>query len=108
MENHLVRQGMGVLADGLKAQATVQGVVQGGVEGVVRGSEDALHEAAMRRAFSQLKDPELATQDDLVVRRVEANRRYLSSQAAEDFEELQRLNELINSVNSGNINGGNS
>ena len=108
VENHLVRQGMGVLADGLKAQATVQGVVQGGVEGVVRGSEDALHEAAMRRAFSQLEDPELATQDDLVVRRVEANRRYLSSQAAEDFEELQRLNDLINSVNSGNINGGNS
>jgi DNA primase len=98
VENHLVRQGMGVLAQRLQTQTVVQGVLQGAAEGAFRTSGEAAHEAAWRRAMAQLHDPEHVATGDLKARRDEALKRYLDGGAHDDWEELQRLNGLIRSA----------
>jgi DNA primase len=98
VENHLVRQGMGVLAQRLQTQTVVQGVLQGAAEGAFKTSGEAAHEAAWRRAMAQLLDPEHVATGDLKARRDEALKRYLDGGAHDDWEELQRLNGLIRSA----------
>jgi DNA primase len=100
VESHLVRQGMGVLFGQLLNQTVVQGVVHGVAEGAFAGSNDAVHEAAWRRAMAQLHDPDQLAHGDLKARRDESFKRYLDGGAHEDWDELQRVNGLIRSASA--------
>jgi DNA primase len=95
VENHLVRQGLSMLAERLMSQTGVQAVTHGVAEGTISGSDDAIHEAAWRRAVAQLHDPETPAYGELKHRRDAALKRYLDGGAHEDWDELQRVNGLI-------------
>jgi DNA primase len=100
VENHLVRQGLSMLAERLTAQTGVQGVRTGVAEGAFAGSDEAIHEAAWRRTLAQLHDPEMPAHGDLKARRDAALKRYLDGGAHEDWDELQRVNGLIRSASA--------
>jgi DNA primase len=88
IENHLVRQGLGLLADRLKSQSVLLSDLKG------QADEEA-REALWLRTRAQLADPDLMGGDDLKARRDEALKRYLDGGAIEDWDELQRLNAEI-------------
>jgi len=88
IENHLVRQGLGVLAERLKTQSVLISDLKG------QADEEA-REALWLRTRAQLADPDLAGGDDLKTRRDEALKRYLDGGANEDWDELQRVNAEI-------------
>jgi DNA primase len=85
IENHLVRQGLGVLAERLKKQSVLISDLKG------QADEEA-REALWLRTRAQLADPDLVGADDLKTRREEALKRYLDGGANVDWDELQRLN----------------
>ncbi|MGQ0741805.1 MAG: DNA primase [Alphaproteobacteria bacterium] len=87
VENHLLKQGFGELAGRLKAQSIVRTALAGGDENALDGRA--------ARAIAQLRDPELPEQGDLKLQRDEALKRYLEDGAESDWEELQRLNDLL-------------
>jgi DNA primase len=86
LENHLSRQGMGVLVERLTAQRAIHSA------GAAHRTEA---ESLWLRAVAQLEDPDLLPEGDLKTRRDEVLRRYLDGGAAEDWDELQRLGEAI-------------
>ncbi|HYM18398.1 MAG TPA: DNA primase [Micropepsaceae bacterium] len=88
IENHLVRQGLGVLAERLKTQSVLISDLKG------QADEEA-REALWLRTRAQLADPDLVVGSDLKTRRDEALKRYLDGGAIEDWDELQRLNAEI-------------
>ncbi len=88
VENHLSKAGFGELVEQLKAQQVVRSALSGGMD-EERGEPRAV------RAIAQLRDPELPEQSDVKLQRDEALRRYLDAGADADWDELQRLNELL-------------
>ena len=88
VENHLVRQGLGVLAERLKTQSVLQSDLKG------QANEEA-REALWLRTRDQLADPDAAGIGDLKTRRDQALQRYLDGGAEADWDELQRLNGQI-------------
>ena len=91
VENHLVRQGMGALAERLRAQKVVQSDLKGQVD-------EAARNAIGERVLAQLRNVDLADHTELKAERDEALKRYLEGGANEDWDELQRLNGLIRSA----------
>jgi DNA primase len=87
VENDLIEQGFGELAGRLKAQTVVRTALAGGDENALEGRA--------ARAIAQLRDPEMPEQGELKLQRDEALRRYLEDGADSDWEELQRLNDLL-------------
>src|SRR5882672_7574700 len=85
VENHLVRQGLGVLAERLKTQSVLQSDLRG------QADEEA-REALWLRTRAQLADPDTSGIGDLKTRRDSALQRYLDGGSNEDWNELQRLN----------------
>jgi DNA primase len=90
VENHLVRQGLGVLAERLKTHSVLQSDLRG------QADEEA-REALWLRTRAQLADPDISGVGDLKIRRDQALQRYLDGGANEDWDELQRLNGEIRS-----------
>ncbi len=88
VENHLSRQGFGELVERLKAQKILAGALTGGPDEEQGGPRAA-------RAIAQLRDPVLPEQSELKLQRDEALKRYLERGAESDWDELQRLNDLI-------------
>ena len=88
VENHLSKQGFGELVEQLKKHQVVQSTLAGGMD-EERGEPRAV------RAIAQLRDPELPEQSDVKLQRDEALGRYLDAGADADWDELQRLNELL-------------
>ena len=92
VENHLVRQGLGVLAERLKTHSVLQSDLRG------QADEEA-REALWLRTRAQLADPDASGIGDLKARRDLALQRYLDGGANIDWDELQRLNgEIRNAV----------
>jgi DNA primase len=85
VENHLVRQGLGVLAERLKTHSVLQSDLRG------QADEEA-REALWLRTRAQLADPDTSSVGDLKARRDQALQRYLDGGANQDWDELQRLN----------------
>jgi len=85
VENHLVRQGLGVLAERLKTHSVLQSDLRG------QADEEA-REALWLRTRAQLADPDASGIGDLKARRDSALQRYLDGGANDDWDELQRLN----------------
>jgi DNA primase len=95
VENHLVRQGLGVLAERLKTHSVLQSDLRG------QADEEA-REALWLRTRAQLADPDASGIGDLKARRDSALQRYLDGGANVDWDELQRLNgEIRSSVEAG-------
>jgi DNA primase len=90
VENHLVRQGLGVLAERLKTHSVLQSDLRG------QADEEA-REVLWARTRAQLVDPDMSGIGDLKARRDEALQRYLDGGANQDWDELQRLNGEIRS-----------
>ena len=90
VENHLVRQGLGVLAERLKTHSVLQSDLRGQVDEEAR-------EALWLRTRAQLADPDASGIGDLNARRDVALQRYLDGGANIDWDELQRLNGEIRS-----------
>jgi DNA primase len=90
VENHLVRQGLGVLAERLKTHSVLQSDLRG------QADEEA-REALWLRTRAQLADPDASGIGDLKARRDLALQRYLDGGANIDWDELQRLNGEIRS-----------
>jgi DNA primase len=88
VENHLVRQGLGVLAERLKTQSVLQSDLRA-------QAGDQAREALWHRTRARLADPDASGVDDLKSRWAQAKQRYLDSGAQEDWDELQRLNGQI-------------
>jgi DNA primase len=92
VETHLVRQGMGGLANRLTAQLVVRTAMEG-------AADEAAQEAVWLEALARLRDPEcpasLLPEGDLKARRDEVLQRYLDQGSDEDWNELQRLIGLI-------------
>jgi DNA primase len=91
VENHLVRQGLGVLAERLKTHSVLQSDLRG------QADEEA-REALWLRTRAQLADPDASGIGDLKARRDSALQRYLDGGANDDWDELQRLNGEIRNV----------
>jgi DNA primase len=87
VENHLVRQGMGVLAERLQHQLAVRRIIEDSGES---GLDEAWH-----RAVAQLDDPDFSLHGELKTQRDAAFRRYLDGGGDADWDEVQRLNGLI-------------
>ncbi|HEY4264138.1 MAG TPA: hypothetical protein VGM72_02385, partial [Micropepsaceae bacterium] len=85
VENHLVRQGLGVLAERLKTHSVLQSDLRG------QADEEA-REVLWLRTRAQLADPDISGAGDLKARRDSALQRYLDGGANQDWDELQRLN----------------
>ena len=85
VENHLVRQGLGVLAERLQTHSVLQSDLKG------QADEDA-REALWLRTRAQLADPDSSGVGELKARRDQALQRYLDGGANQDWDELQRLN----------------
>src|SRR5262249_51149392 len=83
VENHLVRQGLGALAERLKTQSVLQSDLKG------QADEEA-REALWLRTRAQLADPDASGVGDLKIRRDQALQRYLDGGAEQDWDELQR------------------
>jgi DNA primase len=88
VENHLVRQGLGLLAERLTTQSVLQADLK------AQAGEQA-REALWLRTRAQLADPDASGVDDLKARRDQALQRYLDGGTNEDWDELQRLNGQI-------------
>jgi len=87
VENHLVRQGMGVLAERLRNQLAIRRVSEdSGEQGLIE---------AWRRAVAQVEDPDFNRHGELKTQRDAAFRRYLDGGKDTDWDEVQRLNGLI-------------
>jgi DNA primase len=85
VENHLVRQGLGVLAERLKTHSVLLSDLKG------QADEEA-REALWLKTRAQLADPDTSGVGDLKARRDQALQRYLDGGQNEDWDELQRLN----------------
>lgn len=88
VETHLIQQGLGDLAERLKAQTIVRTAHAGETD-----VDDSDGRAV--RAIAQLRDPVLPEQSELKLQRDEALARYLDAGADADWDELQRLNDLL-------------
>ena len=98
VENHLVRQGLGALAERLKTQSVLQSDLKG------RADEEA-REALWLRTRAQLADPDASGVGELKTRRDQALQRYLDGGAEQDWDELQRLNGQIRASSEAAANG---
>jgi DNA primase len=87
VENHLLRQGLGSLAEQLRSQPAVRHIVE-------EMGDTGLGEA-WRRTVAQLDDPDFGVHGELKSQRDEALKRYLDGGADKDWDEVQRLNGLI-------------
>jgi len=85
VENHLVRQGLGVLAERLKTDSVLQSDLKG-------QADEQAREALWLRTRAQLADPDFSGVGELKTRRDQALQRYLDGAANKDWDELQRLN----------------
>jgi DNA primase len=84
VEGHLVREGIGALAERLKTHSVLQSDLKG------QADEEA-REALLLRTKAQLADPDFSGVSDLKSRRDQALQRYLDGGSNDDWEELQRL-----------------
>jgi DNA primase len=87
VENHLVRQGLGVLAERLTTHSVLQADL--------READEQAREVLWQRTKAQLADPDNGGSGELKARRDEALQRYLDRGSNEDWDELQRLNALL-------------
>jgi DNA primase len=95
VENHLVRQGLGVLSERLKTHSVLQSDLKG-------QADEQAREALWLKTKAQLADPDFSGVGDLKARRDEALQRYLNGGLEADWDELQRLNsEIRATVESG-------
>jgi DNA primase len=85
VENHLVRQGLGVLAERLKTQSVLLSDLKG-------QADEQAREALWLRTRAQLADPDFSGVGELKTQRDQALQRYLDGGANKDWDELQRLN----------------
>ena len=85
VEAHLVRQGIGALAERLTTHSVLQ------LDLKERADHEA-REALLLRTREQLADPDASGAGELKSRRARALQLYLDSGAKEDWDELQRLN----------------
>ena len=85
VEGHLVREGVGALAERLQTHSVLQSDLKG------QADEEA-REALLLRTRAQLADPDFSGVSDLKARRDQALQRYLDGGSNDDWEELQRLN----------------
>jgi hypothetical protein len=85
VEGHLVREGVGALAERLKTHSVLQSDLKG------QADEEA-SEALLLRTRAQLADPDFSGVSDLKARRDQALQRYLDGGSNDDWDELQRLN----------------
>jgi DNA primase len=87
VDNHLVRQGMGGLAERLRNQLAIRRISEeSGEQGLIE---------AWRRAVAQVEDPDFNRHGELKTQRDAAFRRYLDGGKDADWDEVQRLNGLI-------------
>jgi DNA primase len=85
IEGHLVREGLGALAERLTTQSVLQSDLRG-------QPDDEAREALLLRTKAQLADPESSRVDEVLkARRDQALKRYLDGGSNADWEELQRL-----------------
>ena len=98
VENHLVRQGLGVLAERLKTHSVLLSDLKGQVD------EDA-REILWLRTRAQLADPDSSGLGELKARRDRALQNYLDGGVNEDWDELQRLNGEIRAFLQATGNG---
>jgi len=87
VEGHLVRQGVGALAERLKSHTVLQSDLS-------QADEEA-REALLLRTKAQLVDPDFSGLSELKARRDEALQRYLDGGSNEHWDELQRLHAEI-------------
>jgi DNA primase len=85
VQNHLVRQGLGLLAERLQTHSVLQSDLKG------QADEDA-REVLWLRTRAQLADPDSSGIGEIKTRRDVALQRYLDGGSNEDWNELQRLN----------------
>ncbi len=85
VQNHLVRQGLGLLAERLQTHSVLQSDLKGQTD------EDA-REVLWLRTRAQLADPDSSGIGEIKTRRDLALQRYLDGGSNEDWNELQRLN----------------
>ena len=89
IEGHLVREGIGALAERLRTQSVLQSDLKG-------QPDDEAREALLLRTRAQLADPDSSGVDELLKsRRDQALQRYLDGGSNTDWEELQRLHAQI-------------
>lgn len=85
IEGHLVREGLGALAERLRTQSVLQADLKG-------QPDDEAREALLLRTKAQLADPDVSGVDELLkAKRDQALKRYLDGGSNTDWEELQRL-----------------
>lgn len=89
VENHLVRQGLGVAAERLTTQSVLLSDL--------KEADEQAREVLWARTRAQLADPDISGAGDLKQSRDGALQRYLDGGASEDWDELQRLNSLLRS-----------
>ncbi len=87
IENHLVREGLGVLAERLKTQSVLMSDL--------KDTDETAREALWQRTRAQLADPDFSGVADLKAKRDVALKRYLDGGVNADWDELQRLNAQI-------------
>ena len=85
VQNHLVRQGLGLLAERLQTHSVLQSDLKG-------QADDDAREVLWLRTRAQLADPDSSGIGEIKARRDLALQRYLDGGANEDWNELQRLN----------------
>jgi DNA primase len=85
VQNHLVRQGLGLLAERLQTHSVLQSDLKG-------QADDDAREVLWLRTRAQLADPDSSGIGEIKARRDGALQRYLDGGANEDWNELQRLN----------------
>ena len=85
VQNHLVRQGLGLLAERLQTHSVLQSDLKG-------QADDDAREVLWLRTRAQLADPDSSGIGEIKARRDVALQRYLDGGANEDWNELQRLN----------------
>jgi DNA primase len=85
VQNHLVRQGLGLLAERLQTHSVLQSDLKG-------QADDDAREVLWLRTRAQLADPDSSGIGEIKTRRDLALQRYLDGGSNEDWDELQRLN----------------
>ena len=85
VENHLVLQGLGALAERLTTHSVLLSDLKG-------QADDEAREALWLRTRDQLAEPDASGAGELKARRDSALQRYLDGGTNEDWDELQRLN----------------
>src|SRR6266436_2810153 len=88
VQNHLVLQGLGLLAERLQTHSVLQSDLKG-------QADDDAREVLWLRTRAQLADPDSSGIGEIKARRDLALQRYLDGGANEDWNELQRLNAEI-------------